>query len=120
MDSIKKKMQSMKLEKENAMDRADQAEQKTKELEDKLKLVSAACSINHANCTGDPESPRTHAWWFVFVDSKAEEENTSLMKRISQLDTDLDKAQEQLSEANTKLDEAAKKSADVSVNITNT
>ena len=42
------------------------------------------------------------------------------MKRISQLDTDLDKAQEQLSEANTKLDEAAKKSADVSVNITNT
>lgn len=40
MDSIKKKMQAMKLEKENAMDRADQAEQKTKDLEDKLKLVS--------------------------------------------------------------------------------
>ncbi len=40
MDSIKKKMQSMKLEKENAMDRADQQEQKTKELEEKLKLVS--------------------------------------------------------------------------------
>jgi CHASE3 domain sensor protein len=39
MDSIKKKMQAMKLEKENALDRADQAEQKTKELEDKLKLV---------------------------------------------------------------------------------
>lgn len=37
------------------------------------------------------------------------------MKRISQLDTDLDKAQEQLSEANTKLEEAHKKSADVSV-----
>ena len=40
------------------------------------------------------------------------------MKRISQLDTDLDKAQEQLSEANTKLEDAAKKSADVSVTIT--
>lgn len=40
MDSIKKKMQSMKLDKENAIDRADQAEQKTKDLEDKLKLVS--------------------------------------------------------------------------------
>ena len=39
MDSIKKKMQSMKLEKENHMDRADQAEQKSKDLEDKLKLV---------------------------------------------------------------------------------
>ena len=37
------------------------------------------------------------------------------MKRISQLDTDLDKAQEQLSEANTKLEDAHKKSADVSV-----
>ena len=39
MDSIKKKMQAMKLEKENAMDRADQAEQKTKDLEEKLKMV---------------------------------------------------------------------------------
>jgi hypothetical protein len=38
-----------------------------------------------------------------------------LTKRISQLDQDLDKAQEQLSEANNKLEEAAKKSADVSV-----
>ena len=40
MDSIKKKMQSMKLEKENAIDRADQAEQKVKDLEEKAKLVS--------------------------------------------------------------------------------
>lgn len=40
MDSIKKKMQAMKLEKENAIDRADQQEQKTRELEEKLKLVS--------------------------------------------------------------------------------
>ena len=83
MDSIKKKMQAMKLEKENAMDRADQQEQKTKEMEDKLKL--------------------------------AEEENGALMKKISQLDQDLDKTQEQLAEANTKLETAAKTSADVSV-----
>ena len=39
MDSIKKKMQSMKMEKENAIDRADQMEQKTKELEEKLRLA---------------------------------------------------------------------------------
>ena len=39
MDAIKKKMQSMKQEKEVAMDRADQMEQKTKELEEKNKLV---------------------------------------------------------------------------------
>lgn len=40
MDSIKKKMQMMKLDKENAMDRAEQAEQKTKDLEEKCKLVN--------------------------------------------------------------------------------
>ena len=39
MDSIKKKMQSMKLEKENAIDRADQNEQKVKDLQEKAKLV---------------------------------------------------------------------------------
>ena len=39
MDSIKKKMQAMKLEKENAVDRAEQAEQRQKEFEDKLKAV---------------------------------------------------------------------------------
>ena len=40
MESIKKKMQTMKMEKDNAHDRADQHEQKAKELEEKLKLVS--------------------------------------------------------------------------------
>ncbi len=39
MDSIKKKMQSMKLEKENAIDRAEQAEQRQKDFEEKLKIV---------------------------------------------------------------------------------
>jgi hypothetical protein len=43
MDSIKKKMQAMKLEKENAVDRADQAEQRQKDFEEKLKAV---CFIN--------------------------------------------------------------------------
>ena len=36
------------------------------------------------------------------------------MKRISQLDTDLDKAQETLAEVNAKLEAANKTSADVS------
>ena len=39
MDSIKKKMQAMKLEKENAVDRAEQAEQRQKDFEEKLKAV---------------------------------------------------------------------------------
>ena len=46
MDSIKKKMQAMKLEKENAVDRADQAEQRQKDFEDKLKTVSVSLVIS--------------------------------------------------------------------------
>jgi hypothetical protein len=45
MDSIKKKMQSMKMEKENAVDRADQAEQRQKDFEEKLKAVSATTDL---------------------------------------------------------------------------
>lgn len=40
MDAIKKKMQSMKIEKDNAMDRADGAEEKLREAEGKLEKVS--------------------------------------------------------------------------------
>lgn len=49
MDSIKKKMQAMKLEKENAMDRADQAEQRQKEFEEKLKAVSRNIELKTSN-----------------------------------------------------------------------
>ena len=38
MESIKKKMQTMKMEKDNAHDRADQHEQKAKELEEKQRI----------------------------------------------------------------------------------
>lgn len=41
MDSIKKKMQSMRLEKDNAADRGERAEQNQKDLEEKLKAVSS-------------------------------------------------------------------------------
>ena len=39
MDNIKKKMMQMKNEKENAMDQADQAEEKTAQLVEKLRFV---------------------------------------------------------------------------------
>ena len=45
MDSIKKKMHAMKQTYENASDRANQAEQKTRDLEDKLKKVNKIKSI---------------------------------------------------------------------------
>jgi len=47
MDSIKKKMQSMKLEKENGVDRAEQAENRQKELEEKLKAVCFSSFFSH-------------------------------------------------------------------------
>ena len=42
MEAIKKKMQMLKLDKENAIDRAEQAESDKKAAEDKCKLVSGA------------------------------------------------------------------------------
>ncbi len=54
-------------------------------------------------------------YFFACLHIQAEEENNALMKKINQLDNDLDKAQEQLAETNNKLEEANKKSADVSV-----
>ena len=53
---------------------------------------------------------------FIFL-FQSEEENNNLQKRISQLDQELDTAQEQLAAANQKLEAAAKASADVSIFI---
>jgi hypothetical protein len=39
MDAIKKKMQAMKIEKDNAMDRADAAEEKARQIQEKLERV---------------------------------------------------------------------------------
>lgn len=46
MEAIKKKMQMLKLDKENAIDRAEQAEADKKAAEDKCKQVSC----NKSNC----------------------------------------------------------------------
>lgn len=40
MDAIKKKMQAMKLEKENALDKAEQLEQKLRDVEENKAKVS--------------------------------------------------------------------------------
>ena len=43
MDAIKKKMQAMKLEKDNAMDRADACEQQAKDANLRAERVSQTC-----------------------------------------------------------------------------
>jgi hypothetical protein len=100
-DTIRKKMQAMIDCKENAYVRADQAERKKKEFEEKIKLVELK--------------------FFLILKYnirckllKQDEEHSSLLKRISQLDLELDKAEEELSEVNTKLDVSNKNSAEVS------
>lgn len=46
MDAIKKKMVAMKMEKENALDRAEQLEQKLRETEEaKIKVKYAHCFV---------------------------------------------------------------------------
>lgn len=45
MEAIKKKMQMLKLDKENAIDRAEQAESDKKEAEDKSKQVRRMISL---------------------------------------------------------------------------
>jgi len=40
MDAIKKKMQAMKLEKDNALDRADAAEEKARQMQERVEKVS--------------------------------------------------------------------------------
>jgi predicted nucleic acid-binding Zn-ribbon protein len=39
MDAIKKKMQAMKIEKDNALDRADAAEEKTRQIQERVEKL---------------------------------------------------------------------------------
>jgi hypothetical protein len=56
MDAIKKKMQMLKLDKENAIDRAEQAEADKKQAEDRCKQVGPR--IQHSG-----SSPLSRAAW---------------------------------------------------------
>ena len=51
---------------------------------------------------------------FYFVKFQSEEESNSLQKKIQQIEAELDTAQEQLAEANTKLEAKEKAATDVS------
>jgi len=53
MDAIKKKMQAMKLEKENAFDKADQLEQKLNEQKTVFeKVCTRVCAVRVADAEG--------------------------------------------------------------------
>ncbi len=102
MDAIKKKMQAMKLEKDNAMDRADACEQQAKD----ANLRAEKVKMHQKKIENEIRSPLS------FI--QAEEEVRDLQKKMQQLENDLDQTQEKLMAANQRLEEKEKALQNVS------
>uniref|UniRef100_A0AAY4E509 Tropomyosin n=1 Tax=Denticeps clupeoides TaxID=299321 RepID=A0AAY4E509_9TELE len=106
MDAIKKKMQMLKLDKENALDRAEQQldddlvglQKKLKATEDELDKYSEALKDAQEKL----EVAETKA-------ADAEGDVASLNRRIQLVEEELDRAQERLATALQKLEEAEKR-----------
>merc|ERR1712142_931896 len=116
MDAIKKKMQAMKVEKDNACDRADVCEEaskvakvraskaedevaelvaKTRQLKTELDLTTEKLAIVTLQLEEKEKSLMA-----------AEAEMNALNRRVQGLEEDLEKTEEKLTQANTKLDKA--------------
>jgi len=116
MDAIKKKMQAMKVDKDNAMDRADQMEEgvktakirtekgeeeyndlvtKSQQLEKDLDVSTELLSVKTQQLT-DKEKAL----------AAAEAEENALQRRINALEDDLEKCEEKNNTCNEKLDKA--------------
>merc|ERR1712186_297196 len=116
MDAIKKKMQAMKVEKDNACDRADQCEEASKvakvraeKAEDEVAELSAKARQLETELVLCSE--RLGIVTLQLEDKEksllaAEAEMNALNRRVSGLEEDLEKTEEKLLQANTKLDKA--------------
>jgi len=117
MDNIKKKMMQMKNEKENAMDQADQAEEKTAQLVEKLRFQDEENEgLNVRLATLDKELEKTNSELEkVNADletaakeaSDTEHEVNDLQKRITTIEEEFEKIEEKLAKAITNLAEAS-------------
>merc|ERR1712029_561928 len=116
MDAIKKKMQAMKVEKDNACDRADQCEEASKAA--KLRAEKAEDEVAELNAKArqlETELGLTTEK-LAIVTLQLEEKEKSLMaaeaemnalnRRVSGLEEDLEKTEEKLQQAMAKLDKA--------------
>merc|ERR1712012_767549 len=116
MDAIKKKMQAMKVEKDNACDRADQCEEASKAA--KLRAEKAEDEVAELNAKArqlETELDLTTEK-LAIVTLQLEEKEKSLMaaeaemnalnRRVSGLEEDLEKTEEKLQQAMAKLDKA--------------
>merc|ERR1712126_218823 len=110
MDAIKKKMQAMKVEKDNAMDRADVCEQAAKDAkvraakaeEEVAELVKKSQALEvELDKTGEKLKEKENAL------SAAELEVNALNRRVQAIEGDLETCEDKLLMASQKLDKAA-------------
>lgn len=119
MDAIKKKMQAMKLEKDNAMDKADTCEgqardansradkvmEEVRELQKKLVQVEAdLVTSKHALETANQELEEKDK-----LLTSTESEVATLNRKVQQIEEDLEKSEERATIAAQKLLEATQK-----------
>merc|ERR1712020_732885 len=116
MDAIKKKMQAMKVEKDNACDRADVCEEASKAA--KLRAEKAEDEVAELNAKArqletelDLTTERLGIVTLQLEEKEkslmaAEAEMNALNRRVSGLEEDLEKTDEKLQQALTKLDKA--------------
>merc|ERR1712032_699394 len=96
MDAIKKKMQAMKVEKDNAMDRSDVCEQAAKDAK-----VRAAKAKEELSLTTEKLKEKENNLL------SAELEVNALNRRVQSLEGDLETCEDKLLQATNKLDKAA-------------
>ncbi|KAG7280053.1 hypothetical protein CRUP_030509 [Coryphaenoides rupestris] len=109
MDAIKKKMQMLKLDKENALDRAEGAEGDKKAAEDRSKQKKLKGTEDELDKYS--EALKDAQEKLELAEKKAtdaEADVASLNRRIQLVEEELDRAQERLATALTKLEEAEK------------
>uniref|UniRef100_A0A665TI37 Tropomyosin alpha-1 chain-like n=2 Tax=cellular organisms TaxID=131567 RepID=A0A665TI37_ECHNA len=118
MEAIKKKMQMLKLDKENAIDRAEQAETDKKAAEDKCKQLEDELLALQKKLKGTEDELDKYSEALKDAQEKlelsekkatdAEGDVASLNRRIQLVEEELDRAQERLATALQKLEEAEK------------
>ena len=117
MDAIKRKMQAMKLEKDNAMDMADTCEQKMREAKQRaIKAQEEVAELEKKSQQLESELDKAREDLLTTTEKLKEKEMTlsfaelevnSLNRRVIHLESDLEVCEDRLLLASQKLDKAA-------------
>merc|ERR1711990_730760 len=117
MDAIKKKMQAMKVEKDNAMDRSDACEQATKDAKVRAaKAEDEVADLVKKSQQLEVELDKTTEELMTTTEKLKDKENSllsaelevnALNRRVQGLEGDLETCEDKLLQATNKLDKAA-------------